>query len=28
LRGQVPDADADIDNMLNFLSHANRGIVR
>lgn len=28
LRGQVTDADADIDNMLNFLSHANRGIVR
>lgn len=28
LRGQVPDADADIENMLNFLSHASRGIVR
>jgi UDP-N-acetylglucosamine acyltransferase len=28
LRGQVADADADIDNMLIFLSHASRGIVR
>lgn len=28
LRGQVPDADADIDNMLAFLSRATRGIVR
>jgi UDP-N-acetylglucosamine acyltransferase len=28
LRGQVADADADIDNMLEFLSHATRGIVR
>ena len=28
LRGQVPDADADIENMLNFLNHASRGIVR
>ena len=28
LRGQVPDADADIENMLNFLNHAKRGIVR
>jgi UDP-N-acetylglucosamine acyltransferase len=28
LRGQVPDADADVDNMLTFLSHASRGIVR
>jgi UDP-N-acetylglucosamine acyltransferase len=28
LRGQVPDADADIDNMLTFLNSANRGIVR
>jgi hypothetical protein len=24
----VSEADADIDNMLTFLSHANRGIVR
>ena len=28
MRGQVAEADADIDNMLNFLSHASRGIVR
>ena len=28
LRGQVPEADADIDNMLTFLSNASRGIVR
>ncbi len=28
LRGQVPEADADIDNMLAFLSCASRGIVR
>lgn len=28
LRGEVPDADADIDNMLAFLSRATRGIVR
>jgi UDP-N-acetylglucosamine acyltransferase len=28
LRGQVPDADADIDNMLTFLNNAKRGIVR
>jgi UDP-N-acetylglucosamine acyltransferase len=28
LRGQVADADADIENMLNFLNHASRGIVR
>ncbi|MFA5826131.1 MAG: acyl-ACP--UDP-N-acetylglucosamine O-acyltransferase [Gallionellaceae bacterium] len=28
LRGQVPDADADIDNMLAFLHSASRGIVR
>lgn len=28
LRGQVPDADADIDNMLTFLGNASRGIVR
>jgi UDP-N-acetylglucosamine acyltransferase len=28
LRGQVPDADADIDNMLDFLNNASRGIVR
>jgi len=28
LRGQVPDADADIDNMLTFLGQATRGIVR
>jgi UDP-N-acetylglucosamine acyltransferase len=28
LRGQVLDADADIDNMLNFLNNASRGIVR
>jgi UDP-N-acetylglucosamine acyltransferase len=28
LRGQVADADADIDNMINFLNQANRGIVR
>lgn len=28
MRGQVTDADADIDNMLNFLNHASRGIVR
>jgi UDP-N-acetylglucosamine acyltransferase len=28
LRGQVSDADADIENMLNFLNHAKRGIVR
>lgn len=28
LRGQVPEADPDIDNMLAFLSQANRGIVR
>ncbi len=28
LRGQVPDADADIDNMLAFLNSATRGIVR
>jgi UDP-N-acetylglucosamine acyltransferase len=28
LRGQVPDADEDIENMLNFLNHATRGIVR
>jgi len=28
LRGQVPEADADIDNMMAFLSKASRGIVR
>ena len=28
LRGQAADADQDIDNMLTFLSHASRGIVR
>ena len=28
LRGQAADADQDIDNMLNFLSNASRGIVR
>lgn len=28
LRGQVPDADADIENMLSFLNSATRGIVR
>lgn len=28
LRGRVPDANADIENMLNFLNHASRGIVR
>jgi UDP-N-acetylglucosamine acyltransferase len=28
LRGQAADADQDIDNMLTFLSHATRGIVR
>ncbi len=28
LRGQVADADADVDNMLNFLTKASRGIVR
>jgi UDP-N-acetylglucosamine acyltransferase len=28
LRGQAPDADADIDNMLAFLNRATRGIVR
>ncbi len=28
LRGQVAEADADVDNMLTFLSHATRGIVR
>lgn len=28
LRGQVSDADADIDNMLTFLNNATRGIVR
>ena len=28
LRGQVPEADADIDNMLAFLNNATRGIVR
>lgn len=28
LRGQVPDADADIDNMMAFLNSASRGIVR
>ncbi|ADE11872.1 acyl-ACP--UDP-N-acetylglucosamine O-acyltransferase [Sideroxydans lithotrophicus] len=28
LRGQATDADADIENMLTFLSHASRGIVR
>ena len=28
LRGQVPEADADIDNMLTFLNNASRGIVR
>jgi UDP-N-acetylglucosamine acyltransferase len=28
LRGQVPDADVDIDNMLVFLNNATRGIVR
>ncbi len=28
LRGQVVEADGDIDNMLAFLSHATRGIVR
>ncbi len=28
LRGQAPDADADIDNMLAFLNKASRGIVR
>ena len=28
LRGQAADADADIENMLNFLNQATRGIVR
>jgi hypothetical protein len=28
LRGQVPEADQDIDNMLAFLHNASRGIVR
>ena len=28
LRGQVPEADVDIENMLTFLNHASRGIVR
>lgn len=28
LRGQVPEADADLDNMLTFLGNASRGIVR
>jgi len=28
LHGQASDADADIDNLLTFLGHANRGIVR
>ena len=28
LRGQVSEADADIDNMLTFLNNASRGIVR
>lgn len=28
LRGQVPEADTDIDNMLAFLNNASRGIVR
>jgi UDP-N-acetylglucosamine acyltransferase len=28
LRGQMPEADADIDNMLTFLNSASRGIVR
>ena len=28
LRGQVAEADLDIENMLNFLNHASRGIVR
>lgn len=28
LRGHVPEADTDIDNMLSFLSNASRGIVR
>jgi UDP-N-acetylglucosamine acyltransferase len=28
LRGQVPEADVDIDNMLTFLNNASRGIVR
>ena len=28
LRGQVAEADTDIDNMLTFLNHATRGIVR
>jgi UDP-N-acetylglucosamine acyltransferase len=28
LRGQMPEADADIDNMLSFLNSASRGIVR
>ena len=28
LRGQVVEADADIENMLNFLNNASRGIVR
>ncbi len=28
LRGQAPDADADIDKMLAFLAGAERGIVR
>jgi UDP-N-acetylglucosamine acyltransferase len=28
LRGQAADADADVENMLTFLSHATRGIVR
>jgi UDP-N-acetylglucosamine acyltransferase len=28
LRGQAPDADVDIDNMLDFLNNATRGIVR
>ena len=28
LRGQAPEADADIDQMLDFLAQADRGIVR
>ena len=28
LRGQAGDADADVENMLNFLNSATRGIVR
>lgn len=28
LKGQVADADVDVDNMVNFLAQANRGIVR